>query len=173
MNQYIEFIKARRSVRSYLDRPVSREILADIADCARLAPSARNRQMWRFTVVDRKESIEGLAADLGEKLGNPGYDFYRPAALILCSADRDNSFAIEDCACAMTTIFFAAEAYGLGSCWINQFKGMCDDPDIRAALRKIGLDDNQLIFGCAAIGYPSEDLPPRAEKRTDTVVFAD
>lgn len=173
MNPYIDFIRSRRSVRSFLDKPVDREVLADIANCAALAPNARNHQMWRFTVVDDKAKIAKLAAAVGKKLGNPDYNFYRPAALILCSADRDNSFAIEDCACAMTTIFYAALGYGVGSCWINQLKGVCDEPEIRAELDSLGLGSDQLVFGSAALGYPSPGLPPRAEKRGDAVFFAD
>ncbi|HAI85465.1 MAG TPA: nitroreductase family protein, partial [Firmicutes bacterium] len=47
----IEAIKGRRSVRRYLSDSVPREIIEDIVDCGRLAPSARNDQPWEFVVV--------------------------------------------------------------------------------------------------------------------------
>ena len=62
MNPLIEIIKTRRSIRAYLDKPVSREIIEEIIDCARYAPTALARQPWHFTVVTDR----GLIRELGE-----------------------------------------------------------------------------------------------------------
>lgn len=63
-----ETIHTRRSIRRYLDKPVPRELIEKILDAARWAPSAHNRQPWRFAVIERVETKHALAAAMGEKL---------------------------------------------------------------------------------------------------------
>ncbi|MBI4672913.1 MAG: nitroreductase family protein [Chloroflexi bacterium] len=64
----LENIRARRSIRRYLDRPVPRELIEKILDAARWAPSAHNRQPWRFAVIERAETKRALAAAMGRRL---------------------------------------------------------------------------------------------------------
>lgn len=61
-------IRARRSIRRYLDVDVPREKIEQILDAARWAPSAHNRQPWRFAVIQRAERKQQLAAAMGQKL---------------------------------------------------------------------------------------------------------
>ena len=63
-NEAIKVIKSRRSVRKYIDKEIPEEVLREIVDCARLAPSGNNRQPWAFLVItdqDKKEKIASLA----------------------------------------------------------------------------------------------------------------
>ncbi len=57
-----ETIKNRRSIRKFKDTEVSKEIIKDIIDCARLAPSAKNRQPWKFVIVT--DTIKNQIADI-------------------------------------------------------------------------------------------------------------
>lgn len=175
MNETINAIYTRRSVRAFTEEKLPRETLETIADCARWAPSARGLQTWRFTVVSDRKRIRELSLTLGAALGrDAGYNFYSPDALILCSNERSSAFAIEDCACAMQTIFLAARSLGVGSVWINQFKGMCDVPSVRAALDGLGLPADHIVLGTAALGFPADpDAFKKTEKRAGTVHFAD
>lgn len=63
-----ETIYSRRSIRRYLDKPVSRELVEKILDAARWAPSAHNRQPWRFAIIEHANTKHALAAAMGEKL---------------------------------------------------------------------------------------------------------
>ncbi len=67
-NDVLETIRARRSIRRYLDKPVSREMIEKILDAARWAPSAHNRQPWRFAVIESSETKHALASAMGKKL---------------------------------------------------------------------------------------------------------
>ena len=69
MNQTIETILSRRSVRSFQDKPLREEDLKAIVDCALHAPSARGLQTWKFTIVENREKIQELAKAMGEALG--------------------------------------------------------------------------------------------------------
>ncbi len=154
MNEIIASIVSRKSDRAFQQKPIGRAELEEIVLAGMRAPSGRNRHTRRFTVVQDKTRLRSLAAVLGEETGaGASYDFYSPDALILVSDTGANPLAVEDCACALENLFLAANALGIGSVWINQFKGLCGRPAVRAALRALGLPDDHSVWGCAALGY--------------------
>lgn len=157
MNETMKTILERRSIRSFSAEPISDEILKDLADAAMHAPSARCRKTWKFTVITNKEIIKKLTAVIEKILDRPGYDMYNPVALIIPSNNRDNNFGREDNACALQNIFLAAESYGVGSVWINQLTGICDEPEVRKLLRELEIPDDHVVYGIAALGYANPD----------------
>lgn len=171
MNETIKSILERRSIRSFTDRKIERDLLEQIVQAGYYAPSGRNLQTWRFTVVQNKEVMERLAQAVRQALGRgEDYDFYRPDVLILTSNQRDNPLGMDDCACALENIFLAAHSLGIGSVWINQFKGICDQPAVREVLHSIGVLQDHLVYGCAALGYPA-DVPGCAVKNQEVVTW--
>ena len=68
MNETLETIQARRSIRRYQKREVPRELLNTLLEAARWAPSAHNRQPWRFAVMEAGRVKEPLAGAMGERL---------------------------------------------------------------------------------------------------------
>ena len=166
----IKCLLERRSIRSFKEQKIKREDLEIIVKAAYHAPSGRNRQVWQFTVVQNKEIIGDLAKCLRIKLDrDEGYCFYNPDTVILCSNPKDNPLGIEDCAVAMENIFLASHALGIGSVWINQFKGVCDDPIVRKELDKIGVPADHAVYGMAALGYAADDAERNFEKNPDVV----
>ena len=114
-NEVIQNILTRCSVRAYDDRPVEREKIDTLLQCAVHAPSAMNRQTWHFSAVLNREKIAKLAAAVGKALGNEKYDMYKPAALIIPSNELigDTGITSWDNACALENIFLAAHSMGL------------------------------------------------------------
>ncbi|MBR5322258.1 MAG: nitroreductase family protein [Clostridia bacterium] len=166
----IKCLLERRSIRSFTDKKIAKEDLETIVKAAYYAPSGKNRQLWQFTVVQNSDIISSLATCLRIKLGREeGYCFYNPNTVIICSNPRDNEHAIEDCAVALENIFLASHALGIGSVWINQFKGVCDEPEVRAELDKIGVPANHLVHGMAALGYAADDAVRNFEKNPNVV----
>lgn len=139
MNQTIETILSRRSVRSFQDKPLREEDLKAIVDCALHAPSARGLRTWKFTIVENREKIQELAKAMGEALGRPEYDMYKPQVIIIPSNEKNSRFGMEDNACAMENIFLAASSLGIGSVWINQLR-TC------VTLRLFGKFSGNIIF---------------------------
>ena len=169
MNEVINNLLTRRSIRVFSDKKISKEDLETIIECARYAPSGMNRQLWKFTVVQNKEILAELAKAVREELSrDEGYNFYAPDVMILVSNERDNHLGEADCACALENIFLAAHSLGIGSVWINQFKGICDSENVRAVLNKVNLPQSHIIWGCAALGYAAGE-PRAADKKTDVV----
>ena len=154
MNEIIQNILSRRSVRAFTDKPVSREDTELLIKAALYAPSARNLQTWKFTALTQKSDIKKLAEAIGKVLDRDGYDMYKPALVIIPSNSKDSPYGKEDNACALENIFLAAHSLGLGSVWINQLQGIGDEPEIRALLRSWNIPDDHTVYGIAAIGYP-------------------
>ena len=165
MNSVIDNIFTRRSVRAFIEKHISKEDLETIAECAIYAPSARNFQMWEFTVVQIKEIIERLAKAVEKELDRPGYDFYKPDALIIATNDRECKYAIDDCACALQNMFLGANSLGIGSVWINQLRDISDTDSVRSIFREIGIPDNQVAYGTVALGYSAEKEKGKVEKK--------
>jgi nitroreductase len=168
MNPALENLMTRRSIRSYTAQAIPRGDLETIVDAARYAPSARNSQLWQFTVLRNKALLARLAGVIGDALCREGYDFYNADTLILVSCPRDYSFGPEDSACALDNIFLAAHALGIGSVWINQLRGICDRPAVREVLDALGVPAGHVVFGMAALGYAAA-APAVPDKKTDVV----
>lgn len=169
MNQVMETIQSRRSTRSFTQVPIPQRDLEQILEAGQYAPSGMNRQSWQFTVLRKANTIEALASAMRPILHRGSeYDFYRPSTLVLLSNERDNDNGQADCACALQTMFLMAESLNIGSCWINQLKGICDETPIRALLDRFGIPQNHVVWGMAALGYVLE--PTAVKPRRDGVV---
>lgn len=171
MNEVMNAILTRRSVRKFTDAPIPKEILKDLVDAALHAPSGMGRQTWKFTVITNKDVIARLTEAIGKALSREGYNMYLPTAIIMPTNERDSIWGREDNACAMENIFLAAHSYGIGSVWINQMQNINDVPEIRAILDEIGVPANHVVYGMAALGYPDPTavIPPL--ERTGKTAF--
>ena len=149
----IAALKTRRSVRSYQDKPVPREVLEDIIDCGRLAASAINIQPWEFVVVTDSVKRRRIAeiTDYGRFLADT------PVCIVVLS--RETKYFLEDGSAATENILLAAKAHGLGSCWIAGDK----KPYAKEICSLVGVPEGIRLISLIAIGYPAED--PHKEKR--------
>lgn len=171
MNETMNTILTRRSTRDFSDKAVSREELELLIKAAVHAPTAMNRQTFRFTVLTRREDIDELAQAIGKTLGREGYDMYKPAALIIPSNDRDSLYGRDDNACALENIFLAAQSLGIGSVWINQLHGICDEPEIRKLLTKYEIPENHVVYGMAALGHSKSGEYREIERTAQVKIF--
>jgi nitroreductase len=155
----IEALRTRRSVRAYSLKPVAREVLEEIIDCARLAPSGMNLQPWDFVVVSNPEGREDLA-DLCASA-----PFLAEAPVLVVVACRRAGTFTEDAACAATCLMVAARAHELATCWFH----LADKPYEPQVRELLGLPDDRLAICLLALGHG--ELPPSPDKRPLTDVL--
>lgn len=156
-----DVIGQRHSQRSYLNKPVDREILSRIVDCARLAPSGVNRQEWKFIVVD-DPALKGKiaqAAAYGKFIADAG-------ACIAVFYSADAVCPLEDCCAATENMILAATAENLGTCWIGSHKTP-HSPAIKALL---GVPEKWELATLLAVGYVKAPAVPRQKKTLDEVL---
>ena len=177
MNEVLQNIKARHSVRTYTDRQVSAHDLDLILEAATYAPNGMHYETWHFTAIqdaavltELNEAIKGAFAKSGEpRLRERGHSttyccYYHAPTLVIVSNEPTQWWAPMDCACALENIFLAARSLGIGSCWINQLGQTCYDPEVRALLTRLGVPQNHKVYGCAALGYEPADAPQKEKK---------
>jgi nitroreductase len=170
--ELFQAISGRRSIRKYKELPVEREKIFQVLEAARLAPSWKNLQCWRFLVLTdpvRKEAMLSAFAD-----DNPGKKAFlqAPVAIVICAnpAESDLSHGIEyyvaDAAIAFEHICLAAHALGLGSCWM----GLFDEAEMKA---KLNIPDGMRVVGVTPLGYPDQEPKARPRKELSEIAFFD
>lgn len=165
MNEVINAILTRVSVRKFTDQRIEDEKLKLIADCAKAAPTGKNRQARKFTIVHNREKIQELA-----KVHNRSdYRIYDCDAILLISFAEDDIYGQCDSSCAIENTYLAVESLGLGAVWINQLREICNEPEIRKVLDSFHIPHNHVICGFVALGYPAEKPAPK--ERTEPVEF--
>jgi nitroreductase len=180
MNEVMHIIRQRRSVRSYQDRPIPREECDSIVEAGLYAPSGMNRQPAHITVVNGKERIDRITAELKaavarmpdnsyrDYVGAAGYtvNFGAPVFMTVSANPSRAATAQADCACALENMFLAARSFGIGSCWVNQLGSVTDDEAFQRFLQKeLDFPAGNVIFGAAAFGYPAGDFPPAPPRK--------
>lgn len=166
MNEIMKNIVSRRSVRKFSDKMVPDEILNQIITAGLYAPSAMNTQLWQITVLKNDEKIVNLQKAIAKALDRPDYHrFYGAPVFIIVTVPEDYRHGAVDTACVLENMLLAAHSLGVGSVWINQLRDSCNDTDVRALLTEIGIPENHICFGCAAIGYADCELPADRENK--------
>ncbi|MBN2456444.1 MAG: nitroreductase family protein [Sedimentisphaerales bacterium] len=145
-----EAIRSRYSCRAYQDKAIEQDKLETIFEAARLAPSAKNLQDWRFVVVKDKTKKKQLA----EAAGGQNFIDQAGAVIVACS----NTDYILSCgqpagpidvAIALEHIALQAAELGLATCWVGSFNA----EKVKALL---GIPDGVTVVELMAIGYPAD-----------------
>ncbi len=187
----METIFTRRSTRKMkLDLP-PREWIEQIVEAGRAAPSGGNSQTTHLIVITDRAILDRLAAivqaafaemeadaDTYASLRHSinaakkgGYVFHYNAPVLIVTANRIGyGNAMADSACALENMMLAANALGLGSCWINQLHWLTDHPVVRAYLETLGLQKNETVTGGLILGYPDGELNRTPLPRTGNPV---
>jgi nitroreductase len=159
--EFDSLIHTRESVRAYdPKRQVPEEILARIIEAGIIAPTAANRQPFRFIVVSSEERLKAV-----RPCYKAGWFADAPHILIVAGLPKkawvrwDGYNAIEtDCTIAMDHMILAAENEGVSTCWIAAF----DDAVLRKAL-DLGADEK--VFAITPLGYRPEGLKRNRKSR--------
>jgi len=162
MSELIEVIKKRRSVRKFESKPVPEEIIKDILDCARFAPTAINIQPWLFGAVtdpDLKREIADMT-DHGK--------FIKDCAVCFTVfTDSTQKYFLEDGCAATENILLACTALGIGSCWVAGHKKAYVD-----SIRKLlNVGEPYTLIALIAAGYSNEKPSPKKKSLAEVTFF--
>jgi nitroreductase len=162
----MEAIRRRRSVRLFLDQPVEQEKLNQVLEAARLAPSASNRQEWRFVIVRQPETrrlLAGIAA-------SQGHVCKAPLVIVACAETDEHIMQSGqlcypiDVAIALDHLSLAAVELGLGTCWVGAF----DEHQVRQLL---GIPSGMRVVLLMPLGYPADEgLVEKTRLEIDEIV---
>jgi nitroreductase/NAD-dependent dihydropyrimidine dehydrogenase PreA subunit len=186
--QFDQFVRNRRSIRTYKDQPAPKETLLKIIDTVRYAPSGHNSQPVEWLVITGEKELQRIRGllgdwlrwvivdkpDLAELLGLKPILKYHEAgkdpilrgapAVVLVHAPQQNPFAVMACPIALTYFELVAFSMGLGCCWAGIFfRAATTYPPIMEAL---AIPPGHRVFCSMVVGYPKfsyRQVPARKE----------
>ena len=190
MNVVIANMLERRSVRAYQKEQIRDEDLKTILECALYAPTGGNRQYSRFLVMQdpgileelnmvmcnelaSQEVVEGQDRNKGILAARKGgcHFFYHAPTLVSAVSLRNHGNSMADCAAALENIQLAAAALGLGACWSNQPHWLTDVPAVRAIFERMGLREEEDIFGSVSLGFPAHAATKAGPRKEGRIVL--
>jgi len=145
-------INNRRSIRAYKSEPVPEEKINKLLEAARLAPSAANRQNWKFVIVDKEEIKKRLAKACNNQA------FVSTASHVIAGVvDPTLKWHQVDLAIAFEHIVLEAVELGLGTCWIGAF----NEDEVKGILK---IPKDKKVVALLTVGHPSESPLPKPRK---------
>lgn len=165
---FLELTKKRYSCRNYQDRPVERELLDYIFECVRLAPSAVNRQPWKFRLVEDRSQREKLQQCYQREWFNTAPVYVIASVLHEQEWVRSDGkhHGDIDIAIAVEHLCLAATEQGLGSCWVCNF-----DAALCSELFSLPVNEEPAVL--IPIGYPAVEPTEKKRKELDEILLRD
>lgn len=187
MNEVIRNIYLRRAVRDYLPADVPDDIIRELIKAGTYAPSAMNKQPWRFVVVKNRDTIANLSgrakklwldtmgktndpamSGIINTMKSPGFNiFYNAPVLILIFASPDAYRPEYDCALAAENMMLAARSLGIGSCWIGFGMPLGSD---QALLEELKVPAGHRLMAPLIFGYPVKELQTAPPRKDDVIL---
>jgi nitroreductase len=161
-------IKSRRSIRAFQDKEVETDKLDKVLEAARLAPSANNRQEWKFIIVKNKDKRERLTI----AAANQTFVGEAPIVIVACATESQSIMTCGqprytvDVSISVSFMILQAQELGLGTCWLGKFS----EDDVRQIL---GIPDDIRVVAMTPLGYPAEDPTTRSRKDMEQIVCID
>ena len=165
VNQVVETILARRSVRKYKPQPVEREKMQTIVECGVNAPNAMNRQPWEIRVVDNPDFINGVTElykkEQPKAAEDPNFKnmFRNAPTVVFVGRDVQSGSAEFDCGLLSENMMLAAQSMGIGSCCLGSPAAFMRSPAAAEYLKQLGFSEGYELLYCIAFGYPDEATP--------------
>lgn len=166
----IENIMTRTSIRDYQDKPVEDAKIETLLKAAMAAPTAGNKQPWRFVVIKDKNTLKTLSANfhsmsMAEKA---------PLAIVVCG-DLNATFPgdgagywIQDASAATENLLLAAHSIGLGAVWCGVYP---QAEKVEKVSEILGLPDGIMPLDVVPVGYPAEDPMPKDKWKPEYIHY--
>ncbi len=167
MNETMNTLLTRRSIRTFNDKPIPQEVLDQILQAGIYAPTARGEQNPIIIVITDKDFIAKLSAENAKIMGREGADPFYGAKTILLVASKATANAVYDGSCVISNLMNAAWSLGVGSCWIHRARQELETDFGKEILRRAGVEEGEYVgIGHVALGYFDGEVPqPKPRKQ--------
>jgi len=158
---FIDIVLSRRSIRRYEKQDIPKDVLDKILEAGRQAPSAGNKQPWRFIVL--------TDYDIKEKLSHGRWNtFVKDSVFTVVGCgyigdEYGRKWSTVDTSIALQNMVIAAWGLGIGSCWIGDFQ----EAEVK---RLLNIPEDRKVIALVTFGYPAEKIGSRQKKPIDEIV---
>ncbi|MBQ8319702.1 MAG: nitroreductase [Clostridia bacterium] len=174
MNEVMQNILTRRSVKKYLPDPVEESLIEQVLEAGRYAATGRNRQAPIILAVTNKLLRDALSKMNARVMGaGEGVDpFYGAPVVLVVLADKSVNTRVYDGSLVMGNMMLAAHSLGLGSCWIHRAKEEFESEEGKEILKTLGVTGEYEGIGHLVLGYAAEKLPQPKPRKENWVYYA-
>ena len=177
MNETIEHLKTRRSIRKFKDEQITDEELKTILEAGTYAPTGQGLQSPKIVVIQNPETIKEFSAwnrsyfpiDVPEDMD----PFYGVKTLLIVLADSERPTYVEDGSSVLAVLVNAAHAVGVGSCWIHRAREEFASDKGKELLKEWGIPETYEGIGHVVLGYPDMDAPEPLPRKEDYIHYVD
>ena len=174
MNETLQTILSRRSIKKYKSTPVPKHLIEQIVEAGTYAATGRNLQSPIILAVTDKKLRDQLSRINAEVMGASGDPFYGAPCVLVVLADRAVSHNyIYDGSLVMGNLMLAATSLGLGSCWIHRAKETFELPEGKAILEKLGIQGDFVGIGNCVVGYADCEVPAAKPRKENWIYYVD
>ena len=171
MNEVLNCLETRRSVRKYLPKQITDAELEAVLRAGIYAPSGMGRQSPKIVVLQKPEDIAQLERMNAAVLGNPeAKPFFGAPTVCVVLADASVRTCVEDGSLVIGNLMNAAHALGLGSCWIHRAREEFASEEGKALLKKWGIEGEWIGVGHCILGYPDGEPAQAKPRKSDYIV---
>lgn len=170
MNETLNNLKTRRSIRSFLPKQVEKDLLDQVLEAGTYAPTGGGQQVPVIVAVQDPDTVKQLSRMNAKVIGNDSDPFYGAPTVLVVLANRSRRTYLLDGASVMTTLVNAAHAAGLASCWIHRAKEMFESDEGKALLAKWGIEGDYEGIGNVVVGYPAGPAPEPVPRKANYII---
>ena len=170
MNETMKNLLERRSVRGYKKDLVPTEVLDEILEAGKYAPSGMGQQKTLMVVTQNPELVAKLSKMNADVMGTKNDPFYGAPTVVIVFADSEQGTCVENGSLVMGNLMNAAHAVGVDSCWIHRAKEVFASEEGKALKAEWGVTESYIGIGHCVLGYRSGDYP-EAKARKDGFVI--
>ena len=155
----LEVLRKRRSIRKYLETALKREQIEGLEEIVLRSPSAHNDKSWEFIFVEDRALLRELA---GVRAGSSAFLSGATLGIVFLGNEEVKDVWVEDASVAAMSAQLAAQAMGIGSCWV-QIRNRDHAPGVTAedfVGRFLGIPAPFRVLAIVGFGYPAEEKPP-------------
>ena len=171
MNETMQNILTRRSIRQYKPDPVPRELIDQVVRAGTYAPTGMGEQSPIILAITDRETRDRLSRANAKIMGRDIDPFYGAPAVLVVLADKSKPNHVYDGSLVMANLMLAAHALGLGSCWIHRAKQEFRQPEWQELLRSLGVEGEYEGIGHCILGYPDGPEPEAAPRKENYVYY--
>jgi nitroreductase len=184
MNDTLDIIKKRRSVRSFTPDQISDSPIATIIEAGTYAPSGRGDQSWHFTVVQNtellyelSEAVKRIYASLdnpflqGQGKNEKYHLFYHAPTVIVVSGNKEALLPQLDCAVCVQNILLASESLNIGSCWISGLDLLAATDEGCPVIEKLNIPDGYKPYFSVALGFKKNEKSKAAPRKENIINY--
>ena len=170
MNEAMKNLLERRSVRGYKKDLVPADVLDEILEAGKYAPSGMGQQKTLMVVTQDPELVAKLSRMNADVMGAKSDPFYGAPTVVIAFADSEQGTCVENGSLVMGNLMNAAHAVGVDSCWIHRAREVFDSEEGKALKAEWGVPESYIGIGHCVLGYRSGEYP-EAKARKDGFVI--